>query len=296
MIATMSKNVWEFKSELKQRVSDYLKKNPRGDYNHFQENWRRAIQVDRRTFDEVYMALQKAGALRIEEGGKTYDQMRADIERDLLKSGFIRKPQAPPDFVPAPPVPERPVVPAQSAPTTAPLSFPNAHAFDPEPTTNEDTVAKELSVLELSPEQREKLDRIVQVTPRIEYEDLCEKLGFNLKKQAFHGMRNSLKNNRWIFKHLAGNVAATRTMARDRMTMGTGMIPFINKTKISKPETVGWLDVSNGYTQEDIMFIGKRLPSIISELFASEMAFKFYRTQEFESDGVSEKLELKRVR
>lgn len=296
MIATMTKDPYKFNSEYKQRVSDYLRANPSGDYNHFLENWKRSYQVSRGTFDEVYFSLQKAGAIRVTEGSKTYDQMRKEIEKDLLKKGLLLKPEPQSDYLPAPLAPERPVIPAASAGTQAPVQFPNANAFeDDSQTKKDDNVAKEVGIKQLTEEQRAILDQAFQRTPNISYEDLNAKLGVTLKKLAYSVTKNAVKNGLWHFKSMGGANLAPRAAMRDSMTSGVGMIPFINKTKISKPETVGWLN-TDGRTQEEINFIGNLFPSIISELFAPEMTFKFFQTKEFGAEGAVDKLELKRMR
>ncbi len=288
MIATA--DPFAFQSKEKQCASNYFKANPTGSYDHFQDTWKRSAQVSRGIFDEVYTRLQKSGAIGVVMGGKAHEQLAKEIEARLIREGKLSpRPAEPLEVILQSP----PGIPA--TPVQAPLNFPNAV---PEPTTTEEdeVMAKEITIRQLTDDQRLLFDKTLTSNPNIGVDDMNDKLGVNIARANFSYAKSAAKRGSWHFTNLNGAVlrggkGGTRAPAQQV----SGHIPFINNTKISSPQSIGFLN-TEGLTPADIKFIGTRFPSIISEIFAPNMTFKFYRTSEFEAEGEVEKLELRRIK
>lgn len=284
-----SADLFVFKSQEKQRVADYFKAHPTGDYNHFQDTWKRSAQVSRGIFDEVYTRLQKSGAIRMIEGGRAHELLAKEIEARLIKEGKLSARQAEPEPVPeAPPAP----TPAKSIPVQAPLNFPNAV---PEPTTTkeDEIMAKEYGIRQLSPEQRKLLDKTFAARPDIGYEDLNAILGITLKKTVYTATKVVVKKGDWHFTHLDG-VRAPSPMTRVSSGHSNGHIPLVNYTKISSPQIIGSIE-TQGYSAAEIKFIATKLPSILAELLDRRFSFKVYKYSEYEGEQEVERLEFRRV-
>lgn len=276
-----------FHSKDKQRVSDYFKAHPTGDYDHFQGNWSRSAQVGKGLFSEVYTALQQRGAIKMIEGGKAHERLAREIEARLIKEGKLSARQA---ETPLEPAPAPPPLPTPSTSVQAPLTFPNAVANNqPIQEVKDITLAKDLSWKEIDPDVRTQIHKFMADRPDADVTEARRKFGINFTSGTYNYQKMLVREGR------AGNKPGQHRNKKSDAVVRNGHIPFINNTPITSPQTLGFLN-TEGLTPADIKFIGTRFPSIISEILAPNMTFKFFRTSEFESDGEVEKLELRRVR
>lgn len=283
MIATIPKpDPWAFQSEYKQRVSDYFKANPAGTYDHFLDNWRRAHQVSRGIFDEVYVKLQKSGCIRIIEGGKAHEQLIKEIEDK------IRKEKSPAEAAPAP-APE-------------PVASPT-----PEPTPSKETktMSKVYKLGDLDTEERKLMDTILQKKPTTSYDDLCTQLGFILDKAAWYPIARAMKEGTYAypgingFKPKGGSMkpATTPTVRASIPHPSVGsVVPFVNFTKLSSIQIIGQID-TEGWTKEEIKCFRARLPTALTEILHKSMQFKLVQYTEDDFDAGKEKvtLEVRRI-
>lgn len=305
MIAPHVDAVWQFQSQYKQRVSDYFRKHPDGTYDHFLDTWSRAHQVDRHIFDEVYFKLQKAGAIRLVEGGKAHGQLLADMEKEIERKIRAEK------GLPAQTVTtaESPVATAPvNGSVQAPVTFPNAVLAAPSTTiTKEPEMAstREWGIKELAPEERKLLDQTLQSRPEIGYEDLNEKLGFRLKRTVYYTTMHSIREGKYSFAGVNGGLhtSANRGTATPAPTVRSTVtplngsaVPFVNFTKISGIQIIGQID-TEGYTKEEIKTVRARLPTILAEILHKNMSFKVVQYTEDDDDEGQEKvtLEVRRI-
>lgn len=300
-----------FKSDKKQRVADYLRQNPIGSYDQWLNVGKRAYQVTRKEFLEVWEELQERGAIGIVEGSTAYEKMKSKME-DEIRARLLDEMTSP---APKPPVTTSfalqdekdladftPAAPAQN-----PLSYPN------QPTTEKDTpMAKpELKIKALSPEQRTKLDTIWMATPEIEYDDLMKKLEtFTIARMTYYSARNAIRNGRYSFagvqeKKPSGGAAHALNVANQKHTAppsatnghATEKPKLFNYYKLApgQTEVVKRLDYE-GYTDEDIRMIQQKLPSLLAQIFDSRATFKIFRVTEDDGNGNEVKqLELRRL-
>lgn len=293
MISTVpNPNVWDFQSQYKQRVSDYFQKNPGGTYDHFLDTWSRAHQVDRRTFDEVYVKLQKAGAIRIIEGGKAHEQLLKEMEKKIRGEMIANNP---------PPVPQ--------APAAEPAPVVESSSTTPK---ESEMVSKdrEWSLGEITPEERTKLDKILQAKPGIDYEDLNAVLGFRLKKSVFYSTMYAIKEGKYHYPGINGfrtvskspyaaapSPTPSRAPSRGTITaLNSGNIPLVNYTKINGIQILGKFD-AEGKTKEEIKSMRSWLPTVLTEILDTRMGFKVVQYTEDGEEGEAEKvtLEVRRI-
>lgn len=291
MIATTpAMDIWAFQSKYKQSVSDYFKKFPAGNYSEFLAVWPRAYQIGEAIFKEVYIELQKRGAIRMIEGGKAHAQFLKDLEEK------IRREKTP-------------------APTPAPVASTEAVSVTPSPVTPEPTtnnkgkeMAKVYKLGDLTPEERKEMDLVLQKTPNLSYDDFCAKLGYILDKMAWYPIARRIKQGSYDYPGINGfkpkggdfrsprqaSAPVTRTVVPNP-TVG-GAIPLVNYSKINGQQIIGAID-TEGKTPEMIKVMQSWLPTVLCEILHRSMQFKVVKYTEEDPDTGREKvtLEVRRI-
>lgn len=299
MIASTVKDPWSFLSVLKQRVSDFFKTYPAGTYDEFLDKWPRAHQVDKNTFNEVWHALQKAGLIRMIEGGKAHSQFLKETEARIRRE--LEKENKPPEAIPEEKVESE----AESQPKVIAqpvLQFPNATAFTP---PEKETMAKEYKMSDLSTEQRDLLNATLKRSPDITYEDLNAKLGFRLIKTVYYSTMYAIKTGKYNFGvdrrggFQGGGSAAAAPATRGtipRSPVSTGSVPFVNYSKINAIQILTQIDGA-GYTKDEIRFIRTHFPTFLAQVTDTRMQFKIVQYTEDDEENKTEKitLEVRRI-